>query len=505
MWRLGWAAGAGVEAPVAPHWTARLEYLFTDYGNSGTTFLAGAQRFDSDLMLHEIRAGLNYQFGNDVLPANTAPIFTKAPATPALDTVNFHGQFTFTWQGYPAIRSAFQGTNSLPAGGQGRETIDATLTTGVRLWRGAEFWVDPEIDQGHRPSGYARRRRIYRARRRTNSVTITRTRACSAISCGKPSISAAKPKKSNRTIHQFAGSQTENRLVLTVGKFAVVDLFDTNRYANNPKSDFLNWTVSNAGTFDYAGDAWGYTYGAAAEWYQGIFTLRGGVFDLSASPAGAALNAAAYGLDPTFHQFQLVGEIEERHQLWGEPGKLKVTAFLSRGNAGSFANGINLAQTTGIDPSLALALVRTYQSRPGVSVNLEQQVTETLGVFARAGWADGNVEPWDFTDVDRTVSGGVSINGKNWGRPDDTVGIAGVINGIAPNHQAYFNIGGLGILIGDGALPNYGLEQIIEAYYSYALTASTRVSFDYQFIANPGYNADRGPANVFAGRFHSQF
>jgi high affinity Mn2+ porin len=80
-----------------------------------------------------------------------------------------------------------------------------------------------------------------------------------------------------------------------------------------------------------------------------------------------------------------------------------------------------------------------------------------------------------------------------------------VINGIAPNHQAYFNIGGMGILIGDGALPNYGLEQIIEAYYSYALTASTRVSFDYQFIANPGYNADRGPANVFAGRFHAQF
>jgi high affinity Mn2+ porin len=37
--------------------------------------------------------------------------------------------------------------------------------------------------------------------------------------------------------------------------------------------------------------------------------------------------------------------------------------------------------------------VRTYQSRPGVSLNLEQQVTETVGFFARAGLADGNVEP----------------------------------------------------------------------------------------------------------------
>ena len=38
LWRLGWAAGAGVEVPVAPHWTARLEYLYTDYGNSSVLF-----------------------------------------------------------------------------------------------------------------------------------------------------------------------------------------------------------------------------------------------------------------------------------------------------------------------------------------------------------------------------------------------------------------------------------------------------------------------------------
>jgi high affinity Mn2+ porin len=171
----------------------------------------------------------------------------------------------------------------------------------------------------------------------------------------------------------------------------------------------------------------------------------------------------------------------------------------------SFQDAIDLSQATGLDINDATAAVRTYQSRPGVSLNLQQQVTDTVGVFARAGWADGSVEPWDFTDIDRTVSGGVSINGKQWGRPDDTVGIAGVINGISSVHQAWFNAGGLGILIGDGQLPNPGLEKILEAYYSYALTASTRVSVDYQFIDNPGYNTDRGPANVFAGRVHWQF
>ena len=142
-------------------------------------------------------------------------------------------------------------------------------------------------------------------------------------------------QKVDADINQFAGSQTANRLVLTVGKFAVVDIFDTNKYANNAKSDFLNWSVVNAGSFDYAGDGWGYSYGAAAEWYQGRWTLRGGIFDLSATPAGGVSPTGA-DLDPTFDQFQLVGEIEERHELWGEPGKLKITGFLSRGRAGSF-------------------------------------------------------------------------------------------------------------------------------------------------------------------------
>ena len=305
---------------------------------------------------------------------------------------------------------------------------------------------------------------------------------------------------------QFAGSQTANRLVVTIGKFSVVDIFDANKYANSPKSDFLNWSTVNTGSFDYAGDGWAYTYGAAAEWYQGNWTLSGGVFDMLQTPAGGGGDSAlGYGLDPTFDQFQMVGEIEDRYELWGQPGKLKITGFLTRGRTGNFENAAALSEATGLDASDALAAVRTYQSRPGVSLNLEQQVSENWGVFARAGWADGSVEPWDNTDIDCTVEAGVSVDGKQWGRPDDTVGIAGVVNGISSAHEAYFNAGGLGIVIGDGQLPNPGLEEIVEAYYSYALSSATKVSYDYQLIANPAYNTDRGPVNIFAGRFHTQF
>ena len=80
-----------------------------------------------------------------------------------------------------------------------------------------------------------------------------------------------------------------------------------------------------------------------------------------------------------------------------------------------------------------------------------------------------------------------------------------MVNGISSASQAYLNAGGLGILVGDGQLPHPGLEQIIETYYSYALTGLVRLTADYQLIVNPGYNTDRGPVNVFAGRMHMQF
>jgi len=498
LWRLGWTAGAGVETPFLPHWTARLEYLYTGYGVSSVTFPFAAQRFDADFSLQEVRLALNYQIGGDAASSEKDP---KPAAKAEASNIDFHGQTTLTWQGYPPIRSPYRGPNSLPAGGEGREVGDFTLFAGVLLWQGAEFWINPEIDQGfgvgntRGAAGYPNGE-SYKLGSETPYARVQRYFLRQTIDLG------GETEKVEGGINVFPGSQTANRLTLTVGKFSVVDIFDTNQYANNAKADFLNWSLINAGTFDYAADAWGYSYGAAIEWYQGRWTVRAGVFDLSVTPAGGD-SPEAYGLDPTFKQLQYVGEIEERHQLWGQPGKVKVTGFVSEGRAGLFQDAINLALATGQPADINA--VRSYHARPGISLNVEQQVMADLGVFARAGWADGTVEPWDFTDIDGTVSAGVSFSGKKWGRPDDRVGIAGVINNIAGVHQAFLNAGGLGILVGDGILPNPGLEKIIEVYYSYSVTAETKLSFDYQFIDNPAYNTDRGPASFFAGRVHWQF
>ena len=488
--RVGGMVGAGVEVALASHWTAQFEYLFTDYGNRSVTFPAGAQRFESDLTLSELRAGLDYRFN-----ADTSASADKAVTLPALQTDNFavHGQTTFLEQYDPPFHSPFTGTNSLIPN-EGRETFDATAFLGWRLWDGAEFWVNPEVDQGFGlsatlgvagfPSGEA-----YKVGEAVPYARVPRAFIRQTVDLG------GDTEKVDAGANQFSGSQTANRLVFTVGKFAVTDIFDNNKYAHDPKNDFMNWSIIDTGTFDYAADAWGYSYGAAAEWYQGDWTFRGGLFDQSTVPNSS-------NLDPTFAQFQWVGEIERRYELWGEPGKLAVTGFLTRARMGSFADAIALAATTGGPADITA--VRQYTSRGGISLNLEQQVTDELGVFARAGWADGDVEPYDFADIDRTAAAGLSLAGKQWGRPDDNVGVAGVINGITKVHQEFFNVGGLGILVGDGMLPHPGPEQILEAYYELPVSFF-KLTLDYQFIVNPGYNEDRGPVSVISGRMHAQF
>jgi hypothetical protein len=185
-----------------------------------------------------------------------------------------------------------------------------------------------------------------------------------------------------------------------------------------------------------------------------------------------------------------------------QPGKLAVTGFLTRGRMGRFEDAIRLAQLTGQPADIAA--VRQYRSRAGISFNLEQQLSSDLGFFARGGLAGGNVEPYEFTDVDQTIAAGLVLTGKRWGRPDDTIGLGGVINGISGQHEAFLNAGGLGILVGDGKLPNPGTERIVEMYYSLPV-AFGRLTLDYQFIDHPAYNQDRGPVSIIGTRLRAQF
>jgi high affinity Mn2+ porin len=488
--RVGWTVGGGVEAPVAPGWSVKAEYLYAQFGNTAVAFPLGGQSFTSDLSMHEVRVGLNYKLGaGESKPEGGG----WGPSPIETDNWSIHGQTTYVNQYAPPYHAPYNGANSLSSNA-GRETWDATLYIGRRLWEGAELWIDPEIDQGYGLSntlgiaGFTSGE-AYKVGSTYPYLRVPRAFIRQTFDLGGAS------EKVESDLTQFAGSQSANRIVVTVGKFSVSDIFDTIKYAHDPRNDFMNWSLVDAGTFDYAADAWGFTYGAAVEWYQGNWALRTGLFDLSTVPNSTEL-------DHTFNQFQFVYELEHRHELWGQPGKIAVDGFVSRGRMGNFDDAVALAQLTGTIPNTAD--VRRYGSRPGVNLNAEQQVVPNVGIFGRVGWADGKVEPYEFTDIDRTASAGLSLDGKLWSRPDDTFGLATVFNGISNAHIAYLNAGGLGILVGDGQLPHPGLEEILETYYRFPLGA-WQVTADYQFIANPGYNRDRGPVSVISARLRTQF
>ncbi len=420
----------------------------------------------------------------------------QAKADPEPDSLwALNAQATVVDQSDFGVSGGFRGANSLSPAKQSRETVDFTLYGGLHPWKGAEIWISPEIDQGFGLSdtlgvaGFLSGE-AYKVGQATPYIRLQRLFFRQTIDLG-----GGTGEKTDADLFTFAGDHTRDRLVFTAGKIGVGDVFDTNAYAHDPRGDFLNWSLIDTGTFDYAADAWGYSYGAALEGYVGDWTLRGGGFSMSKVPNGE-------NLESNFAQFQLVGELERRYRLAGREGKLKITAFESRARFGDFADALRQGEATGQTPDLSL--VRRYRGHAGASLDWEQPVADDAGVFARAGYADGHQQAFEFTDIDRTAAFGLSLQGKRWGRPDDTVGVAGVVNDISQDFRAYLAAGGLGILIGDGQLPHYQTERIVEAYYSLKATSFAHVSLDYQYVENPAYDRVRGPVSVVGVRLHVQ-
>jgi high affinity Mn2+ porin len=408
---------------------------------------------------------------------------------------SIHGQSTFIDQYHPPFTSPLRGPNSLDPGHRGNETFDATLFAGIRVWDGLAFYADPEVDQGFGLSdttGLAGFSNGEGAKVGMADPYLRLPRAFFRYQLGLGGD--AQPIKPDA--NQLAGSLASDSLVLTAGKFAVTDIFDTNTYAHDPRSDFLNWSVIDAGAFDYAADSWGYSYGGAAELTKSWWTLRGGLFDLSRVPNGKALNRG-------FEEYEIVLEGEERHHLLGKEGKIKLLVYANRGDMANYNDAVRAAPGTGLPPNVAS--VRRYSTRPGVELNLEQGILDDLGAFARASLDDGHKETYEFTEINRSISTGISLAGNRWNRPDDAVGLAGVINDISKDARNYLAAGGLGILIGDGALPKAGFEEILEFLYKASIVAGIDATLDYQHVENPGYDAARGPVEIFGVRLHAEF
>lgn len=418
---------------------------------------------------------------------------------------SWHGQSTFILQGYPGLQAKYSGPNSLPTAGQARETVSADWYGGIRLWSGAEMHMDVLTWQGFGlnntlgvdafPNGEA-----YKVGTSTPRVNIARffIRHTFGLDDHAEDFVSSDPLT-------LAGRQDRSRLTLTLGRFSSKDMFDTNAYANDPRTQFMNWALMANAAWDYPSDSLGYTTGIAMEWNRPSWALRYGFFQLPNQRNGFTAESqflmwpgdASAGDGSFFKSWGMVAEFEQRYSIHSHPGTLRYLGYLNRGKIGSYQAALSV-------PEANITQTLAYRHVFGFGLNWEQEVTKNIGVFSRIGWNDGHNEAWMFTDINHTASLGVSVKGEAWKRPDDIIGLAGVASGISNSNQEYLQAGGLGVLDGDGAL-NYGWEKVIEMYYDAKIGKKLHATLDYQFIANPAFNRDRGSVSVFATRLHWEF
>jgi high affinity Mn2+ porin len=492
---VGWTVGAGIETAVGGNWTAKLEYNYIDlsrqtYGLAGF----GLPAVEVDPKIHAIKLGMNYRLGDSPIWSPTTPVSTRV-SLPKSDDWNIHGQTTFIGSGYPSFRSPYEGANSLQGGKQFRETFTTTAFLGWRLWDGGEFYFNPEIAQGFGfngtlgvagfPNGEAQKAGGSYPKIRPQRYFFRQT-----LGLGGEQEEVAD------AANQLAGKRDIDRITLTVGRFSVGDFFDGNSYAKDPRADFMNWAMWSSGAYDFPADLPGFTRGGVLELNRKDWAVRAGLFQVPSQPNSDIL---------TFNSGGAVVEFEERHQLFDRPGRVRVGAFMNRGNTGSYRGALAIAAT---DPLLdindVMASIRRPRDKYGFYLNGEQEIADEIGLFGRYSWNDGQNEILSFTDIDRSISGGLSIKGGRWGRASDTIGIGGAVNGLSAAHRDFLAAGGNGLLIGDGRL-NYGNERILETFYAYAINKNLTLTADYQLIVNPAYNADRGPVSIFSGRLHGEF
>jgi high affinity Mn2+ porin len=489
----GWTAGAGVEFAVSGNWSAKLEYDYIDLGRQTYDLTGfGLPSVSVDPRVNLVKLGLNYRFAD-------APWVSSSDKTalPESDNWNVHAQTTFLPSTYPAFRSPYAGANSLPGGGLTQETWTTTAFLGVRLWQGGEFYFNPELAQGFGiggtlgiagfPNGEAQKAGAAEPKIRAQRYYLKQT-------FGLGGEQEDVPDAAN----QLPGKRDIDRITVIVGRFAVGDFFDNNAYAHDPRADFMNWAMWSSVAYDFPADLPGYTRGAVVELNRKDWAVRAGVFEVPSAPNSdvLAINGGNYGT---------VAELEERYAPFGQPGKLRIGLFANEGSTGNYNQALSIeGANPALDINAVMASIRQANLKYGFYLNAEQQIVKDVGLFARVSWNDGQTEILSFSDVDRSASAGLSIKGSFWGRPNDTIGVGGAINGLSDAHRDFLAAGGLGLLIGDGQL-NYRPEQIFETYYAYSVNPHFTVTADYQLITNPAYNADRGPVSVFSARLHGEF
>ena len=414
--------------------------------------------------------------------------------TTALQNWSLHLQATVIPQYHFNFTAKYTGNNSLQTSEPVRTSITNTYYIGRRLWRNAAVYFNAEIAGGEglsKATGIAGfpNGETFRIGSATPKLYIARAYIEQKIPLGSGTSLVENDQ------NQLRGYAPAAYLSVRAGKFSLADFFDDNNYSHDPRTDFMNWSLMSAGAWDYPANTRGYTNGLVFELKEPLWALRTGLVQVPQIANGQKLD------NKLSKAFGTVLEAEKEFVLSADKNIItRLGGFYNKARMGSYLEAIDnsIAQLMAPD----VTATRKYsRNKNGFYLNAEYN-EKNGGSFLRYSWNDGHNETWAFTEIDRSFSIGISLNGSNWKRDGDKLGLAYVGNGISKNHRTYLQLKGYGFIIGDGNL-NYGIENIIELYYTYHIPGLyLSLSPDYQFVLHPAYNKDRGPVHIVALRLH---
>lgn len=415
---------------------------------------------------------------------------------------SYHFQLTAITQSHPSFKAKYSGDNSLSNEAENQAlSITTTLYTDRLLWKNAAIYGNAEIAGG---SGISSAKGIagfpngetFRIGSADPKLYIARLYFQQHFTLNNTAYEEVEDD-----FNQVAGKIPSSRITLSAGKISLSDFFDNNKYSHDPRTQFMNWSLMSNGAWDYPADTRGYTQGIVAELIEPEWALR---------LSGVAVPKKANGLQLDYNLTKAYALTIEAEKSWHKrhPGALRLLAFRNASQAPTYNTTINEVKTgdsTSVDVYTGEKEWKRYGGiKYGIGINAEQEIAKSIGAFFKASWNDGKTATWAFTEIDRSISAGISIKGNSWKRKEDNIGIAQVINGISKDHRSFLDAGLYGFIIGDGKL-NYGAESITELYYQARIAKTLYASFDYQFVNNAAYNKDRGPLHVFAIRGHVEF
>jgi hypothetical protein len=431
---------------------------------------------------------------------------------------NVYGQFTYISSFKLPFHAPYTNENgsinSLVPGYERSFTATFTLFFGLRLWRGAEAYFVPEVIS-ERPlsnlrglGGSIQNFELQKGGSETPQIYRAQTYLRQTINLG----GAVVAKDSDPL--QLGATVKSRRIVLTLGNFTILGMFDKNSVTGDPRQSFFNMAFMTYSSWDFPSDARGYSWGGTAEMYWDDWAVRIGHITPPQNPNQLPIDFRFW------KYYGDVVELQHDHKLFGRRGAVRLLGYRNHVDTGKFSDAIAALESdptknaancgtrfnygSGNFTAPDLCWVRRGNVKLGIGADIEQYITKDIGAFVRGMYSDGKTEVDAFNPADRSLSTGVLAHGALWRRSFDVTGVGLGLSWISNIHAKYLGMGGVDGFVGDGRIKQ-APEGVVEGFYSANLFRAVWLAGDYQFIWNPGFNSDRGHVHVLGVKVHAEF